>query len=367
MAHRDAKASDTTARGEVSTEEQVAEGAPEATGAVTGLAAGAAVGALLGGPVGAALGAAIAGPIGAALGKAADFHDAEPSFRKDWEENHKDHADWDHAHSAYRYGWNSHDRDRYKEVADYEKARPELKRSWNQRGRFDELEPMIRTGWEGRLRQRIEQGDEVILPVVEERLKVGKRKVQTGGVRVRTGVVETPVEEQVKLHREKVKVERRPVDRPAAAGDAILSEGTLELTETAEEAVVAKEARVIEEVVLNRAGSDRTQTVRDTVRRTDVDVEETAPDGARAVGFDTFARGFEDDFRTRYAGRGLTFAEVRPAYRFGHSLANDPRYQGGWAAVEPEARRHWEERNPGTWETFKDAVRHAWDKVRGKA
>ena len=51
----------------------------------------------------------------------------------------------------------------------------------------------------------------------------------------------------------------------------------------------------------------------------------------------------------------------------GYTLANDPRYQGSWAKVEPEARSHWEERNPGTWEQFKDAVHHAWMKIRGKA
>jgi uncharacterized protein (TIGR02271 family) len=367
MANHNAKASEAKTRQKVTTEEQIEEGAPEATGAVAGLAAGAAIGALVAGPVGAAIGAAIAGPIGAALGKAADFDEAEPSFRKDWEQRHRDDTDWEHAQAAYRYGWNSHDRQRYHEAADYDEIRPELKRSWNQRGKFDALEPMVRTGWEGRLRQRIEAGDEVILPVVEEKLKVGKRKVEKGGVRVHTDVVETPVEEKVRLHEEDVHVRRRPVDRPAAGDDRVLAEGTVELTETAEEAVVEKEARVVEEVVLSKQGRDRTETVRDTLHRTDVDVEETDAAGGRVVGFETYSKGFEDDFRTRYAGRGLTFARARPAYLYGHTLAGDPRYQGDWATVEPEARRHWEERNPGTWEQFKDAVHHAWMKVRGKA
>src|SRR5690348_3190656 len=80
----------------------------------------------------------------------------------------------------------------------------------------------------------------------EERLRVGKREVGHGRVRVRSYVVETPVQEQVTLHQERVEIERRPVDRPAAAGDDAFRERTIEATETSEEAVVSKEARVRE-------------------------------------------------------------------------------------------------------------------------
>jgi uncharacterized protein (TIGR02271 family) len=119
------------------------------------------------------------------------------------------------------------------------------------------------------------------LPVVEEELKVGKREVQTGGVRVRQQVTERPVEEQVNLREEHVKVERRPVDRPIGDADHAFQERTIEATETAEEAVVAKEARVVEEVVVNKEVEQRTQNVRDTVRRTDVKVEAIEPDNKR--------------------------------------------------------------------------------------
>jgi hypothetical protein len=37
-----------------------------------------------------------------------------------------------------------------------------------------------------------------------------------------------------------------------------------------------------------------------------------------------------------------------------------------WATVEPDARRDWEQRHKGTWEEFKEAIRHAWDQVRGR-
>ena len=112
------------------------------------------------------------------------------------------------------------------------------------------------------------------IPIVEERLVVGKREVERGGVRVRSYVRETPVEEQVHLHQEHVEVERRPVNTPlsGATGDAF-RERDIEVTERSEEAVVAKEARVIEEVVVRKEESDRVEEIDDTVRRTEVDVE----------------------------------------------------------------------------------------------
>jgi len=119
-----------------------------------------------------------------------------------------------------------------------------------------------------------ESGEERI-PVVEERLRVGKRETAHGRVHIRSYVVETPVQEQVSLREERVQVERRPVDRPAgAADDAQFRERTIEATEKSEEAVVSKEARVKEEVVIRKEAEERTQTVSDTVRRTEVKVED---------------------------------------------------------------------------------------------
>jgi len=67
-------------------------------------------------------------------------------------------------------------------------------------------------------------GDETVIPIVEEQLSVGKREVERGGVRVRSYVVEPPVEESVLLRDETINVERRRVDRPASdiTADAFL-------------------------------------------------------------------------------------------------------------------------------------------------
>jgi stress response protein YsnF len=117
------------------------------------------------------------------------------------------------------------------------------------------------------------------IPIIEENLEVGKRVVETGGVRLRSRIVERPVEEQLRLRREHVHVERIPVDRPVTEADlANFKEGTIEVTEHAEVPVVAKEARIVEEVRLEKDVEEREEIIRDTVRSTDVDVEQLRTD-----------------------------------------------------------------------------------------
>lgn len=115
--------------------------------------------------------------------------------------------------------------------------------------------------------------DEQSIPVVEERLRVGKREVDRGGVRVRSYTVEEPVRENVSLREERVEIERRP--GRAAASPEMFRDQTIEVSERGEEAVVEKDAVVKEEVVVRKTADDRTETVEDTVRHTEVDVEDT--------------------------------------------------------------------------------------------
>ena len=115
---------------------------------------------------------------------------------------------------------------------------------------------------------------ETVIPIVEEELAVGKRQVQGGGARIHTYVTETPVSEQVTLREEHVTVDRRPVDRAVTDADMAFGEKSFDVTETSEEAVVGKTARVVEEVVVGKTATERTETVSDTVRRTDVEVED---------------------------------------------------------------------------------------------
>ncbi|MDQ2763561.1 MAG: YsnF/AvaK domain-containing protein [Pseudomonadota bacterium] len=115
-------------------------------------------------------------------------------------------------------------------------------------------------------------GGEEVIALSEEQLQVGKRLVNHGTTRIRRFVVETPVEEAVTLHSEHVSVERRPVAAGTKVTDADFTDRTIEVTETDEEAVVAKTAHVKEEVVVNKTAADRVETVRDTVRHEDVEI-----------------------------------------------------------------------------------------------
>jgi uncharacterized protein (TIGR02271 family) len=72
----------------------------------------------------------------------------------------------------------------------------------------------------------------------------------------------------------KVTVDRRAVDRPAAAGDN-KDDVVIEITETKEEPVIGKQERVVEEIVIGKTTEEHTETVRDTVRRKDVEIERT--------------------------------------------------------------------------------------------
>jgi len=185
------------------------------------------------------------------------------------------------------------------------------------------------------------EGEEVI-PVVQEELQVGKRQVQQGGVRIHSRVTERPVEEKVNLREEHVNVERRPVNRPVTSADVAFKERAIEATETSEQAVINKQARVVEEVALNKQVQERTETVRDTVRRTDVDVEQIP---------------------------GRTGKQEEWTEQFASTLCEDQRYRGrDWNAIEPDARTNFEQRYPGRkWDEFKDQIRRGYDKIRGKS
>lgn len=120
------------------------------------------------------------------------------------------------------------------------------------------------------------QEGEQVIPIVEEELIVGKREVDRGGARVRSYVTETPVHEQVRLREERVDVQRRAVDRPVTDADDAFRERTIDVTATGEEAVVRKDARVVEEVVVSKTADTRVQEIDDTVRRTDVEIEDSS-------------------------------------------------------------------------------------------
>jgi uncharacterized protein (TIGR02271 family) len=134
--------------------------------------------------------------------------------------------------------------------------------------------------------------EEERIPIVEEELRVGKREVERGGARVRSYVTETPVQEQVNLREEHVSVERRPVTGEAGRSDLrggdMFQDREIEMTERAEEAVVDKEARVREELVVRKTAEEHSETVEDKVRHTEVEVDEGVRETAGRSAFGSF-------------------------------------------------------------------------------
>jgi uncharacterized protein (TIGR02271 family) len=197
------------------------------------------------------------------------------------------------------------------------------------------------------------------IPVVEEQLKIGKREVQRGGVRIYSRIVETPVNESIGLREEHVEVQRRSVDQPINPADlTAFTEQSIEMRETAEEAVVEKSARIVEEVTISKQVNERQEQIHDTVRHTEVEVERLGAD-------DDYYR---THFQSNYGTAGGTYDDYAPAYRYGSQMRGDSRYSNRqWNDVEGELRTDWETRNSGltgsTWENMKAAVRQGWDRM----
>lgn len=201
------------------------------------------------------------------------------------------------------------------------------------------------------------------IPIIEEELHVGKREVERGGVTVHSYVEETPVHEDVTLREERVTVERRPVDRVVDPStiDAF-QDRTIEMKETAEEAVIEKKARVVEEVVVGKQVDTRIERVEDTLRRTQVEVDSTNGQNTDWSAYDT---GWRTHYNQYFGSTGRGYDYYQPGYRYGYDLANNTRYSGrDWDLIEPDVRRDWEATGRGAWEDFKDAIRHGWNEVK---
>lgn len=137
------------------------------------------------------------------------------------------------------------------------------------------------------LREDVFEGDDEVggattgdtIPVIEENLRVGKRDVNHGSVRDRAYTVEQSVREQVNLREEIVEVDRRPVDHPLTDADRGFEDGTVSAEEHHEEALVQKEARVVEEIGIRKTASNRTETIDDGVRKTEFEIDDERSKG----------------------------------------------------------------------------------------
>jgi uncharacterized protein (TIGR02271 family) len=117
---------------------------------------------------------------------------------------------------------------------------------------------------------------DLVIPIVDEEIDVGKRSIDAGGVRIHSHVVEKPIEQSVRLREEHITVERRPFDRALSASEADerFRDGTVEMKALSEVPIVGKRAHVVEEIIVRKEVTERVEKVRDTVRHMDAEVTE---------------------------------------------------------------------------------------------
>ena len=128
---------------------------------------------------------------------------------------------------------------------------------------------------------QVDRDEEIRVPVMEEELTATVREQEAGAVRIEKDVVTEQRTLDVPVTEERVRVERRVVDRPVGAADADAFEETvIDVPLRTETVDVQKQARVAEEVVVSKEAVQRTEQVTDTVRKEEVFVDEDAVDAS---------------------------------------------------------------------------------------
>lgn len=203
--------------------------------------------------------------------------------------------------------------------------------------------------------------DENVFEVIEEELQVGKEQIERGRMRIYSVVTEREVQANVGLRDETIRVQRRPVSRSVALSPDLFKERSFEMVEIDEIAKVGKTARVVEEVSLGKEVVEKIETIKETLRRQDVQIEEVP--AMRT--FDEYDADFRNFYTSNLSKSGASYEDLKPAYKYGYSLATrEPFRSSPWSAVETDTRRIWEEKNPGTWDQNKAVIKYAWEKVR---
>ena len=121
-------------------------------------------------------------------------------------------------------------------------------------------------------RESHDSNEEQVIGVGEEVLNVGTRMVAGKTTRVRRVVVQAPVQQDVTLRTETVVLERR---KPISSnGNEVLTEVTVEMSDFNEVPIVSKAVHLVEEVLLRKEVTARTETIHDTVRRDKLEIEQ---------------------------------------------------------------------------------------------
>ncbi len=207
------------------------------------------------------------------------------------------------------------------------------------------------------------QEGEVRVPIVEERLNVGKQQVQLGEVGLNKRVIEEQQNIPVELMREDVYVEQRATaERPLEPGemDRVFQEETIRVPVIGEQAVVSKEAVVTGEAVVRKEQHTEQQQVTGTTRRVEVTVDKN---------YEKLRSRFQQDWQQNYATSGRTWAQDEPYYQYGYAAGTNPQFQSEtWQQVEPTLQQSYTQQygEDPRWEMLREEVRQGFEGARSK-
>jgi len=143
-----------------------------------------------------------------------------------------------------------------------------------------EERPRFDTGLEREVSApKLEGTEETRIPLSEEEVKIGKRSVEAGGVRLRKIVRTETVNQPVELEREEIVIERVPASEARATTGEAFAEQDVFIPLRREEPVVQKESHVREEVLARKKTDVEQQQISESVRKEDVQVEKEGEAG----------------------------------------------------------------------------------------
>ncbi|HEY0115102.1 MAG TPA: DUF2382 domain-containing protein [Allosphingosinicella sp.] len=129
-----------------------------------------------------------------------------------------------------------------------------------------------------------EEKEVAAIPLVEERVSVGKREVETARYRVRVALEEREEIVPVELARDEVEIERVPRNIALRELPSVRLEGSTTIIPVVEEVVVVEKKLVlVEEIHIRRKTSTQTEQIPVTVRAEQALIEQE-PSGAAAPG-----------------------------------------------------------------------------------
>lgn len=214
-------------------------------------------------------------------------------------------------------------------------------------------------------------GEEARMTSAREDVRVGKRDVDTGGLRVHKRVVEKPVDTEVHLRSEKAEIHREKVNKSLGRNsshgdDDVFRDETIEVREHSEEPVVQKETRIEEEIRIGTSVEEHTETIHETARETVIDIERLTADVGDKHDFANFEEDFREHHKSQYTTTGADYSSYEPAYRFGHAFGVSDRYEGReYNDIESDMQRSYErEHGEGTFSKYRDAARHGFEAAR---